>query len=102
MTNAVGRIGTEAPVNERTVVICSGLIGAALGALAGYLFLTESGRQLRRDLEPRLDDLARDFVALQGSVSRATDAAQQGWRAINEATGGRRQGWTDADQTAPY
>ena len=69
------------------MVICSGLIGAALGALAGYLFLTESGRQLRRDLEPRLDDLARDFVALQGSVSRATDAAQQGWRAINEATG---------------
>jgi len=89
-------------VNERTVVICSGLIGAAVGALAGYLFLTQSGRQLRRDLEPRLDDLARDFVALQGTVARATDVAQQGWKAINDAAGGRRQGWTDAEQTAPY
>ena len=89
-------------MNERTVVICSGLIGAAVGALAGYLFLTESGRQLRRDLEPRLDDLARDFAALQGTVARATDVAQQGWKAINDATGGRRQGWTDAEQTAPY
>jgi gas vesicle protein len=88
-------------VNERTVIICSGLIGAALGAVAGYLFLTESGRQLRRDLEPRLDDLARDFASLQGTVARATDAAQQGWRAINDAAG-RRQGWTDTEQTAPY
>jgi gas vesicle protein len=88
-------------VNERTVVICSGLIGAAIGAVAGYLFLTESGRQLRRDLEPRLDDLARDFASLQGTVARATDAAQQGWRAINDAAG-RRQGWTDTEQTAPY
>ncbi len=88
-------------MNERTVVICSGLIGAAIGAVAGYLFLTESGRQLRRDLEPRLDDLARDFASLQGTVARATDAAQQGWRAINDAAG-RRQGWTDTEQTAPY
>ena len=88
-------------MNERTVIICSGLIGAALGAVAGYLFLTESGRQLRRDLEPRLDDLARDFTSLQGTMARATDAAQQGWRAINDAAG-RRQGWTDTEQTAPY
>ena len=87
-------------MNERTVVICSGLIGAAIGAVAGYLFLTESGRQLRRDLEPRLDDLARDFASLQGTVARATDAAQQGWRAINDAAG-RRQGWTDTEQSAP-
>ena len=89
-------------MNERTVIICSGLIGAAFGALAGYLFLTESGRRLRRDLEPQLDDLARDFVALQDTVARATDAAHQGWRAINEATAGRRQGWTDTEQAAPY
>ncbi len=88
-------------MNERTVVICCGVFGAALGAVAGYLFLTESGRQLRRDLEPRLDDLARDFSSLQGTVARASDAAQQGWKAINDVAG-RRQGWSDAEQTAPY
>ncbi len=88
-------------MNERTVIICSGVIGGALGALAGYLFLTESGRRLRRDLGPQLDDLARDFASLQNTVARATDAAQQGWKAINDAAG-RRQGWTDTEQTAPY
>ena len=87
-------------MRERAVVVCSAVLGAALGGLAGYFFLTDSGRRLRRDLEPRLDDLARDLANLQGTVVRARDAAQQGWRAISEVTD--RRNFNDVDQTAPY
>jgi hypothetical protein len=88
-------------VNERSVVALSAIAGAALGGLAGFLFLTDRGRVLRREIEPRLDEFARDLANLQGSVARARSAASEGWRVVRHAAGERGSGWTN-DQAAPF
>jgi gas vesicle protein len=89
-------------VNERSVVVLGALAGAALGGLAGFLFLTERGRQLRRDLEPRLDEFAREIANLQGTVSRARSAAAEGWRTVTEAGDEPVPGDWTGGQRAPY
>lgn len=48
-------------MTERTAIALSVLAGAVVGGVAGYLFFTEDGRQLREELEPRLQDLAREI-----------------------------------------
>ena len=78
-------------MNERSVVALGAIVGAALGGMAAYLFLTERGRELRLELEPRLDDLIRDLGSLEGTVSRARDAALDGLRVIGDVTGEQRR-----------
>lgn len=86
-------------MSERSVVVLGAIVGAALGGMAGYLFLTERGRQLRSELEPRLDELLRELGTLQNTVVRARDAATEGLRVIGEVTGEHRR-WSDREQTA--
>jgi hypothetical protein len=88
-------------VNERAAIVCGAVIGAALGGLAGYLFLTESGSRLRRRLEPQLGEVVRELQALQGAVARARGAASQGWRAAGNGDDDARE-WRETGQTAPY
>ncbi|MGE5243326.1 MAG: hypothetical protein ACM3SQ_03765 [Betaproteobacteria bacterium] len=71
--------------NSRAVV--AALIGAAIGALAGYVLFTERGRQWRRQLEPSLDQLARELNHLRGTVNKAAGLAAEGWNLLNEAAG---------------
>jgi len=78
-------------MNERSVVMLGAILGAAFGGVAAYLFLTERGRELRMELEPRLDDLIRDLGSLQSTVSRARDAAVDGLRVIGDGTGEPRR-----------
>jgi hypothetical protein len=72
-------------VNERTVIVLSAIVGAVVGGSAGFLLLTERGRVIAREFEPRVDELARDLAALQRTASRAAAAAQEGWRALHDA-----------------
>jgi len=89
-------------VNERSVVVLSAVAGAALGGLVGFLFLTDRGRELRRDLEPRIDEFARELAGLQGTLARARTAAAEGWRAVSEAGRGvTERDWT-REQDAAY
>ena len=76
-------------MSERSVVVLSAIAGAALGGVAGFLFLTERGRELRLELEPRLDEFAREFANLQSTVSRATSVATEGWRLVTDAAASR-------------
>jgi hypothetical protein len=59
--------------------------GAIVGAFAGYVFFTEEGRALRRQLEPALDDVARELNAFRHTVEKAARVAGDGWRLIAEA-----------------
>jgi hypothetical protein len=89
-------------MNERSVVVLSAIAGAALGGLAGFLYFTERGRQLRQELEPRFDDFAREIANLQGTVARARSAASEGWRMVADAGAeGASRDWT-REQGAPY
>ena len=63
------------------------IVGAVIGGMAGYLFFTERGRALRRQLEPALDDLTRELHSFRGTVQRAAGVASEGWKLLNEALG---------------
>lgn len=54
-------------MNERSIIFFGTLLGAAAGLAGSYLFLTEDGRRLRRDLEPDLDRLVREIGRLKGA-----------------------------------
>jgi hypothetical protein len=75
-----------------------------MGALAAYLFFTRSGQRLRRQLEPALEDFARDLDHLRGSVNKAAGAASEGWRWLNDALGDteRRPQYPSQHQTSPF
>lgn len=56
-------------MRERQTIVGGALVGAVLGALAGYLFFTERGRRLRRDVEPQLRTIVREAMQLGKTVS---------------------------------
>ena len=48
--------------NSRAIAVT--LVGATVGGIAGYLFFTESGLAVRRQLEPAIDEIARELMAV--------------------------------------
>ena len=67
--------------------IVATITGAVLGGIAGYLFFTDPGRKMRRQLEPVLEDLSREFVTMRRTVAEASGVATQGWTLLNDALG---------------
>ena len=65
-------------------VLAATLVGAALGGLAGFLFFTDRGRRVRREIEPALEDFVRELSSLRGTVQRAADVAGESWRLLND------------------
>jgi gas vesicle protein len=68
--------------NSRVLAVT--ILGAVVGSVAGYLFFTESGRSVRRQIEPALDDLAKELESFRGTVMKAAGAAGEGWKLLNE------------------
>jgi len=73
--------------NSRALTVT--LIGAVVGGFAGFLFFTDQGRRLRRQLEPALDDVARELSQFRCTVQKAAGVANEGWRLLNDAIGER-------------
>lgn len=71
------------------------VVGAVIGGAVGYLFFTDHGRALRRQMEPALNDIARDLTSLRSTLQKAAGTANEGWQLLNEALG-------EADQRSPY
>ena len=63
------------------------LVGAVIGGVAGYLFFTERGRSVRRQLEPAIDDFSRELMSFRTTVQKATGVASEGWKLLNDAMG---------------
>ena len=72
------------------MVVLGAVVGAALGGLAGYLFLTERGRRLRADLEPRLGAFASELAHVKATIVRAADAANDGLHVVRGVAANRR------------
>jgi len=70
-------------VTDRQIVSAT-LFGALLGGLAGFLFFTDRGRRVRREIEPALEDFVRELSSLRGTVQRAADVAGESWRLLND------------------
>jgi len=71
--------------NSREMAVT--LAGAAVGAAAAFLFFTERGRSLRRQIEPALDNLSRELNSFRVTVQKASSVASEGWKLLNEAVG---------------
>ena len=67
MCASYNTVRSDTAVNDQTSILLSTLVGAIVGGCAGYLFLTEDGRRLREDLEPRILDLVAE-IGKAGSV----------------------------------
>jgi hypothetical protein len=79
----------EADVDERSKVLMATLIGAVAGGVYGWLYMTEHGRRVRDQIEPKLDDFMSELTRMRGTVEKARTAANEGWRSLNEVTGGQ-------------
>jgi len=76
-------------MRERTGILVGLLAGAAVGGVAGYLYLTDGGRRLRGQLEPKMDELVAHAVRLRESAARVNEAAQEGFEALRVAAQGQ-------------
>jgi len=74
-------------VDERSRVLMATFLGAVIGGVWGWLYMTESGRRVRDQIEPRLDDFLSELTRVRGTVEKARTAANEGWRSLNEMTG---------------
>ena len=79
-------------MDDRTAVTAGALVGAVVGAAAGYLFLTSRGRTLRDRIEPAIEDLQREFKRFQGTIEQVGRMAGEGARVVQEFSSARAQG----------
>ena len=79
-------------MDERSRVLMATIIGAVAGGVWGWLYLTDSGRRVRDQIEPRLDDFMTELTRMRGTVEKARTAANEGWRSLSDMAGGVQQG----------
>lgn len=89
-------------MNENSQAVAAMMVGAVIGGAAGYLLFTDRGRAFRRQLEPALEDFARELVHFRSTVTKAAGVANEGWKLLNEALGEREQRFPNAHQTSPF
>ena len=81
-------------MDDRSRVLMAACLGAVAGGVWGFLYLTESGRTLREQIEPRLDDLIGEMTRVRGTVEKARSAANEGWRSLSDITSGQSGRWS--------
>ena len=89
---------------DNSRAIAATIVGAALGGVAGYLFFTEHGRRVRRQIEPALDDFVNELMSFRATLRKAAGVATDGWKLLNEALGEGVQQTPrySAGQTSPF
>ena len=75
-------------MDDRSRVLMATIMGAVAGGVWGWLYLTESGRRVRDQIEPRLDDFMNELTRVRGTVEKARTAANEGWRSLSDMAGG--------------
>jgi gas vesicle protein len=78
------------------------LVGAVIGGIAGYLFFTERGRSIRRQIEPALEDFSRELMSFRSTVQKASGVASEGWKLLTEAIGESPAPKFPGRQTSPF
>jgi len=89
--------------NSRAVAAT--IVGAVIGGAAGYLFFTDHGRSVRRQIEPALDDFARELMSFRATIQKAAGVATEGWKLLNDTlgdTGRQPSRYPGAHQTSPF
>jgi gas vesicle protein len=71
-------------VDDRGRIAMAIGLGALVGGVAGYFLLTERGRQMRDELEPRLNDVMGEIDKLRQTFESTRTAVAEGWRSFNQ------------------
>lgn len=71
-------------MRDRAAILLGLVAGAAVGGVAGWLWLTDDGRRLRARFEPQLRDLAGQALKLRESAGRVEQAARDSARTVQE------------------
>jgi gas vesicle protein len=90
---------------DNSRALAATLVGAVIGGVAGYLFFTDHGRRMRRQIEPALDDFARELMSFRATVQKAAGVASEGWKLLNDALGEGGQHaprYAGPHQTSPF
>ena len=89
---------------DNSRAVAATVVGAVIGGVAGYLFFTEHGQRLRKQLEPALEDFSRELMSFRATVQKAAGVANEGWQLLNDALGesGRTQRYPAAHQSSPF
>jgi hypothetical protein len=82
----------EDDVDERSRVLTATVLGAIAGGVWGWLYLTEQGRRVRSQIDPKLDDFMRELHSVRGTVEKARTAANESWRSLNDVAGASAPG----------
>ena len=61
-------------MDERSRVLMAACVGAVVGGLWGWLYLTENGGAVRRRIGPSLDRLPDDIKAVRTTADKASAA----------------------------
>ncbi len=73
-------------MTDRHTIVGGAVLGALVGAVAGYVFFTERGRRFRRDVEPDLQTIVREAMRVVKSVSELRQTRSQTRRAVGSST----------------
>lgn len=76
-------------MDDRSRVLMATVLGAIAGGVYGWLYMTENGRRVRDQIEPKLDDFVHEITKVRGTVEKARSAATEGWKSLSEVTGGQ-------------
>jgi hypothetical protein len=85
-------------------VVGATIVGAVIGGLAGYLFFTDRGRVMRRQIEPALEDFARELMSFRSTIQKAAGVANEGWKLLNDTFGesGSAARYNRPHQSSPF
>ena len=81
-------------MDERSRVLLATCLGAVAGGVWGWLYLTDHGRSVRNQIEPKLDDFMNELTRMRGTVEKARTAANEGWRSLGEVAGAAQGRWS--------
>jgi hypothetical protein len=90
---------------DNSRAVAATCVGAVVGGIVGDLFFTDYGRSLRREIEPALEDVARELQSFRGTVQRAASVANEGWKLLQDAlgdTGMDSNRYSAPHQTSPF
>jgi hypothetical protein len=84
--------------------IAATIVGAAIGGVAGYLFLTERGRSVCRQIESTLEGFSREVISFRDTVQKGAGVVNEGWTLLNDTLGerGKPPARYPSGQTAPF
>ena len=86
-------------MDESSRVMLSTLIGATVGGVVGYLYLTDHGRRVRDQLEPTLDAISGELRQARETGAKLRQVVQEGEQTLHSLARdvGSEGGWRSTD-----